>query len=554
MNLKTLIAFLFVFSVSFVVFSPTIGYEFVNWDDDIYVYDNPRIKSLSAEDIGWWFENTYYYAYIPVTMLSHTIDYFFWGLSPNGHHLTNVVLHSLNTGLVFLLGMLIVQKRRLVTGEKGDDQSDDWIPLSGMVFASLLYSIHPLRVESVAWVSDRKDLLCMLFLLPSVILYVLSLGFRGTRKGTLYGILSFLLYLCALLSKPVVIGLPLVLLGLDWYLLPDMEWKNRWKSLLAGKGWYLAASCALAVVLLTISSGGKRAYAVEQLDGVEVLLFPLYSFAFYLWKTLVPLDLSPIYPAVEMGPLVVGSLFTCLITLGALLMARRGRKEYLLCWIAYGVFLLPTVAGLSSGMQPSADRFAYISTVCFFIGLGGVFISLAKRASSASRLIAAVASLVLLAGLGSGTLAYSSQWQSSSTLWKYVYERFPVQRDYVDAYVNLGAVYADRMELDEAEKVLREATQVDPRNADAFYNLAHVLYLRGQWEDAVEYFGKSMECDSTYARAFFNYAIVNSQLGRDSLAIPAMRHAARLGFTDATNALRTSGIPLEEPVGTSSPE
>jgi hypothetical protein len=545
--LKPTIAFLVVLSVCFLVFSQTLGYDFVNWDDDIYVYDNAKIKSLGGEDISWWFSNTYYYAYIPLTMLSHALDYALFGLSARGHHLTNVILHSVNAGWVLLLGLVLFRRRQ--TKEGGERES--WTAIAGMMLATFLYALHPLRVESVAWVSDRKDLLCVFFLLPSAFTYVLSVGRQDTRSGRGYLVLSFVLFVCALLSKSVAIGFPVVLLVLDWYLSSESDWKIRWKSLLGGKGWYFAASLVIGIVLLMISSGGKRAYAVEQLQGIEVALFPLYSFAFYLWKTLVPVSLSPIYPAVGTVELVAGFLTACGITVVTLWMAGCGKKGYLACWVVYLVFLFPTVVGLSSGMQPLADRFSYLPAISLFLGLGALLATLLARSGSKRRVVPGLVSLALVGGFATMSFGYSSNWASSETLWKYVVDGFPPRKDFVDAYVNLGAVYADRMELPEAERVLSEATRIDPDNADAFYNLAHVLYLRGEWEVAAGYFRKAMEIDTTYARAFFNYAVVSSQLGRDSLAIPAMRHAARLGFREAVDALLQGGIPLEEPGGTS---
>ncbi len=547
--IRILVTVVLVVSVTFLVFSPSLGYEFVNWDDDIYVYDNPKVRSLTPDDIGWWFGNTYYYAYIPLTMISHAIDYSLFGLTPRGHHLTNVVLHSINGGWVLLLGLLLVRSRRANAGERVE-QGNEGVLLAGMALAALAYALHPLRAESVAWVSDRKDLLCVFFLLPSTIAYILALGRQDTGKGRTWLLVSFLLFVFALLSKPVVIGFPLVLLTLDWYLSRGPEWRERWKSYLAGKGWFFAASVVVGIVLLTISSGGKRAYVVEQLDGLEVILFPFYSFMFYLWKTILPTSLSPIYPAIDAEPLVAGLVVIVGVTAGCIWMARKGKNAPLASWIVYVIFLLPTVIGLSSGMQPIADRFSYLSTIGFFLVLGGLVSGFLAGSNGARRIIGVLLLIVLVTGLGWAAMSQSSLWRSSETLWRYVVGGFPARKDYIDAYVNLGAVYADRMELPEAEGVLTTAVKIDSMNADAFYNLGHVLYLRGEWEKAAGYFERTTTIDSGYVRAYYNYAVVTSQLGRDSVAIPAMRRAARLGMQEAVEALRQSGIPAEEGTGT----
>jgi len=419
-----------------------------------------------------------------------------------------------------------------------------------MAMATLLFAVHPLRAESVAWISDRKDLLCVFFLIPSAILYLLATEQTEPRHSRLRLIFSFLLYVCAILSKSVAIGFPLVLLALDWFLRPDSKWKEQWKSLITAKLWWFVVSATMAVVLLMIPTGGKKAYAVEQLEGIDVFLFPLYSLTFPLSKTILPLHLSPIYPSVETVELVIGSLVFVAITLAAILLARKGRKEYFLCWFAYVVFLFPTVAGLSSGMQALADRFSYLPTIGIFLCLGGGLASLLNRASTPGRILTPVAIITLLAGLILLTLRQSTYWESSETLWRHVVKNAPPAPDYVVAYVNLGAVYAARMDLPRAERILGMAVGLDSTSADAFYNLGHVLYLRGEWEQAAAYFRKTVLIDSTYARGYFNYAIVSSQLGADSLAIPAMRRAARLGLKEAEDALRQSGIPLEKGGGT----
>jgi tetratricopeptide (TPR) repeat protein len=161
-----------------------------------------------------------------------------------------------------------------------------------------------------------------------------------------------------------------------------------------------------------------------------------------------------------------------------------------------------------------------------------------------------VATLVLIAGSAALTIRQCEHWESSESLWHYVVGSFPPSPDFSDAYVNLGAVYAARMDLPDAEKVLTTAIRIDSLNADAFYNLGHVLYLRGDWEGAIRNFKEATQVDSGYANAYYNYAIVSSQLGRDSVAIPAMLRAARLGLPDAIEALRQANIQSADSTGT----
>lgn len=519
-------------SVIFLVFHDTLNYEFLNWDDDIYVTDNDRVKS--GDDPAWWFLNPYYYSFIPITMLSHQADYALFGGQPKGHHLSNVVLHSFNTGWLFLLGVLLLSlKKRIDAGV-----------VAGMAAAALLFALHPLRAESVAWISDRKDLLCGFFLLPAVLFYV---QYRKQEEPRTFALLvmAFILFIVAVLSKSIAIGLPLVLLVIDWFLLSSDRWKSEWTNLVLEKWPFVLFSLAIGIRLLLIPAGGKQAYAVEQLRGAEVLLFPFYTMMFYISKTLFPADLSPVYPGVSVEWMVISLILVVLVTAAAIIVAIKGRKGYLAGWLIYLVLILPTIVGLSSGMQAQADRFSYLSTIPFYLLLGGGLTLLIGRGSGLGRVLAGTGATVAVIALGSLTLRHIPIWQSSAQLWGYVYESFPPSKDYVDAYINLGSELTYQMKLPEAEEVLKTAIAVDSVNADAFYNLAHVLYLQGEWEPAADLFRKSTEVDSTYANGYFNYAIVSSQLGRDDEAIPAMRKAASLGMESARAALRQSGIPEE---------
>ncbi|MDH4069603.1 MAG: tetratricopeptide repeat protein [Ignavibacteria bacterium] len=516
-------------SLTFLVFSDTLNYEFLNWDDDVYVTANDRVKS--GEDPWWWFLHTYYYSYIPITMLSHQADYAMFGGMAKGHHLANVLLHSFNTGWVFLVGVVLISSRKQLDG----------VIIAGMAAAALLFALHPLRAESVAWISDRKDLLCAFFLLPAILFYIEYRKQEGSRFVFL--VITFVLFLLAVLSKSIAIGIPLVFLTIDWFLLSGDGWKKERWNLVYEKWPFIFVSSVLAIILLIIPSGGKQAYAVEQLQGAEVVLFPFYTVMFYLSKTVFPVDLSPVYPGIPLGSMIMSLILVVLVTVAVIAAASKGYKGSLAAWLIYLVFILPTIVGLSSGMQAQADRFSYLSTISVYLLFGGGITWALGRGSGLGRVLAGTGVTVAVLALASLTLRQIPIWQSSEQLWGYVYETFPPSRDYVDAYVNLGSDLAYQMKLPEAEEVLRTATRVDSTNADAFYNLAHVLYLQGEWETAAGLFLKSTEVDSNYADGYFNYAIVTSQLGRDEEAIPAMKKAASLGLESAKAALKQSGIP-----------
>ena len=538
---------LIVAAVSSVVFSKTLGHGFVNWDDDVYVFANPVIHLRPLQQVWWILSHFYFYAYIPVTLLSHAVDVALWGMNPSGHHLTNVLLHSANAVWVLVLGLRLLQSPRGPSSRSGRapaPASDSPSPaLVGMSIAAILFAIHPLRAESVSWVSDRKDLLCTFFFLPGVIAYMKYSSLRGTPPAKRWYLGSFLLFVLAVLSKSIAVTFPVLLLLLDW-LRPGREGRPASHfALIREKTPFLLISLALAVLSFAMSPDGKRAYAVAHLSGLEALLFPLYSLSFSIYKTLLPTHLSPIYPRVGLEWMIAGLAFVAATTGACIFYATRGRKTVLLAWLTYLLLLVPNVAGLSSGMQPVADRYSYLPTISLFLLLGAG-ISFALERAGGRRSIAVGTSFGALAMILAGlTATQVSHWRSSISLWGYVVAKFPPRPDYSDAYINLGVSYAQEQRPQEARKILERAVEIDPTNAEAFYNLGVISYSEGNRERAVELYRRATEADPHHVKSFYNLALTLDELGMNDQAIAAMVHAARLGFTVAQDQLRSRGIP-----------
>jgi hypothetical protein len=535
-----ILAALLVAATAFAVFSKTLDHQFVNWDDDVYVTENPAAQSLSPLGIVWIFSHFYYFAYIPVTIVSHALDRAVWGLRPWGHHLTNVLLHAANAMWVFILCLALVRKPPERGGAASPGGEHPVAITLGAAVAAVLFAVHPLRAESVSWISDRKDLLCTFFFLPGIAAYLRHASGRGSRGGRLWYGASFVLFVLAVLSKSIAVAFPVLLLALDWLWLRDRT--VRLGKLALEKAPFVAVSLLLVVLSLRASPDAKRAYAIAHLTPIETILFPFYSLTFSLHKTLLPTGLEPIYPRVGLDWMIGGLAIVVVVTALCAFLATRGTKGPLLAWSSYLLLLVPNVVGLSSGMQPVADRYSYLSTIGLFVLLGAAVAWLWRRGGKRGRfgLVAGCAALALIFARAADSQA--AHWRSSITLWEQVVTSRPPTPDYTDAYLNLGAAYAQDRRPGEAREILERAALFDPGNAEVAYSLGILLYIEGKKEQALESFRRATQADPRHEKAFFNLAIVSDELGRGREALAAMVQAARLGSKDAQEALRARGL------------
>jgi protein O-mannosyl-transferase len=461
-----------------------------------------------------------------------------WGMNPHGHHLTNVVLHAANAAWIFLLGTLLLRfhRDRISSAPRARDRS--WA-LIGTGLAAILFAVHPLRAESVSWVSDRKDLLCAFFLVPAAMAYVVHSHRRGSASSQRWLLASFLLFVMAVLSKATAVAFPIVLLLLDW-LGGRLD-----KRLLTEKIPFLLVSLVVAVLSLAMTSAPDttRAYAVSHLTGLETILFPFFSLAFPLYKTLAPVHLGPIYPRVGLEWMIAGLAVVVSATSACVVLAMRGRKGVLVAWLTYLLLLIPSVAGLSSGMQPVADRYSYLSTISLWVLLGVALSSALEGGGIKRRLIVGLCGGTLAAVLLSLTIPQAARWRSSIALWEFVVAEFPAKRDYADAYLNLGAAYSQAGRRAEALAILDKAAAMDPDNVKVLYNLGIVSHFEGRRQKALTCLRRVTALDPRDAVAFYNRALFSEELGFYDESLSSMVQAARLGYKDAQEALTSRGIP-----------
>jgi hypothetical protein len=360
--------------LTFLVYLPALLDGFVqNWDDGDYIINNPAIRSLNPNLLKWAFLRSYAANWHPLTWLSHAVDYALWGLNPLGYHLTNNILHAVNAVLVLLVTKHLLDYVRRVGRQEASLPDGQALAAAGVT--ALLFALHPLRVESVAWVSERKDLLCALFFLLSIRSYIFYAagGFFGagnahtdkspktyTYRNKHY-LFSLTFFVLALLSKPMAVSLPLVLLILDWY---PFRRRGFPKAVLAEKIPFFLLSLFSSVVTMVAQS---TAGAMELLAFVPLktrLLVAAKSLVAYLWKMALPFHLAPFYPyPKEVSILSLSYLFPVFflagVTAGALFAAKRNRL-WLAVWAFYVITLLPVLGIVQVGEQSMADRYTYL--------------------------------------------------------------------------------------------------------------------------------------------------------------------------------------------------
>ncbi len=399
--------------VTFAAFLPALHNQFVNWDDDKNFLENPHYRGLGWTQLSWMW-TTHMGHYIPLTWMTLGLDYRLWGMNPFGYHLTSLLLHVANAVVFFFV------VRRLLTRALPSPSERGHTLAVSAAFAALVFAIHPLRVESVAWATERRDVLSGLFYLSAVLAYLRACDREERSRGWYWGAVA--LFAGALLSKSMAVNLPVVLMILDVYPLRRLGGSIGWWSKPARRiyvekiPFVLLAAVASAIAVMAQFSI-HAALPLAQLSVPGRLAVSAYGLSFYLGKMIVPVNLSPLYELPRTvspwaTPFILSFGLTVAITAIALTLRRRvlGLPA---AWLAYLVVLLPVLGIFQSGPQIAADRYTYLA------GLGWAILAGAGLLSSWSRLPFLLIGLVVSIPVGLGTLTWNQVhvWHDSKTLW-----------------------------------------------------------------------------------------------------------------------------------------
>lgn len=522
-----------IFAAAFVTFLPALGAEFVNWDDYDSVLNNTNVHGLGPTQLRWMWTGTVLGHWIPLTWMSFGLNYVLGGLNPRGYHLLNLLLHAASATVFYFITRRLLRAAGAAAAEPA---------LSvGAAFAALLFAVHPLRVESVVWVTERKDVLCGLFFMLAVIAYLRAVDGptlrrgcprRGCpRRGWMYA--SLAATAAALLSKAAAMPLPAVLLLLDVYPLRRAHTLGWRRCLLEKLPWAAVAAVGAGVALrVVLTSTGVTGYETYGL-GSRVAM-TAYTFIFYPVRWLWPVRLVPLYELpLEVRLLAPRFLIPALsfVAVTALLLAlRRVFPAGLAAWTLSVLMLLPVSGLVHSGHQLAHDRYSYLSGLGLAALAGG---GLARLLDARSRgrvsavitrsVLAGVAAVVLV--LAVGAWDQSKIWRDSETLWRWSVN---VDPGCSTCWNNLGTSLSVQKRHAEAEVAFRQAFALRPKRAMFASNIATALHGQDKVKDAEEMFHLALELEPNLAGPLANLGAVYAQQGRYAESLPYYRRAFTL--------------------------
>ncbi|HUO56581.1 MAG TPA: tetratricopeptide repeat protein [bacterium] len=507
--------------LTLLAYLPILGNDFVNSDDTGAIVENTQIRYLNGHSLQWMFTTFHMGFWIPLTWLSLALDYQLGGLNPLVYHLDNLILHALNTTLVFFLSLKVLKRTGNSQGA-GLPRSPALWELAAAFLTATLFGLHPLHVESVAWAVERKDVLYGFFYLLGLSAYMDYVSDSPPKKGKFYACLAFALL--SLMAKPMAVTFPLILLLLDFW--PLDRWREGWRRVLPEKIPFFLMSFLSG--FLTVLAHNREG-AVMELQKLPLdfrLANAFHSVIFYLEKMLCPVNLSVFYPvvvgstALSAGTLAVSAI---VVFFSAVVFIYRGRWPYLtVSWAYYLTTLLPVLGLLQVGSQAAADRFTYLPSLGPFL----FFSALAAFFLRTRRLGSFLWGMGLALSLGFLTYRQVEIWRDSVTLWENVVRLEPDNS--MVAYTNLASAYdaAGRTAL--ALVQFDRAISIGPPDAVPHNGKAIALCKVGRLEEAIPEFKAAIALDPRLDLPHFNLWIVYQRLGRYAESLEEAREAARL--------------------------
>ena len=552
----------FLVAITWLVFGQTLRHGFINYDDPVYVYENPVVRSgLTLHGIGWAFTHSHGANWHPLTSISHMLDSQFYGLKAGGHHFTNVLLHTI---AVLLLFALLLQ----MTGAL-------W--RSGFVAA--VFAIHPLHVESVAWVAERKDVLSGVLFMLTLLAYV-----RYARSPSLGRYATMLvLFACGLMAKPMLVTIPFVLLLLDYWPLSRFAQSSpmesravRWRLILE-KVPLLALSAASCIATLLVQ--GQAIGSVKHFPLGLRADNALVTCMTYIWQMIWPAGLAPFYPYPGSRMLLWEVIFAsaALVVITSVAFAFRKTRPYLMTgWFWYLGMLVPVIGVIQVGLQGHADRYTYLPQIGLYLLMTWTIAELSVSWRH-QRQILAVAAALVIAALTWQTWNQTSYWHDSESLWRHalavnseadvphgtladtlfsqgrVEEAIPhfqavlqFGHESPENQSHLGVALLRVGRTEEAIRHLRRVLEMDSAYIEGHYNLGTALLQNGELNEAIDHFQRELQIEPDLADAHFNLGNAFLMQGRVDEAIGEYKKVLQVQPRKLTAYLNLSSALLRE--------
>jgi protein O-mannosyl-transferase len=546
--------------VSALAFAPVVQNDFVNWDDRVNLLDNRFYRGLSWDHLAWMFTTFHNSLYRPLTWITLGADYSVWGMNPAGYHLTSLLLHCVAAWLFYLLSIRLLS----LVAPKAEAADDRAIKVAAG-FAALFFAVHPLRVEPIAWASGRENVVAGPFFILTFICYLRAVEAPlDSRFYWKWMVAAWFSYGLSLLGKGAGVTLPIALLILDFYPLqrlsgPAKKWLGRnTLPIYLEKAPFFMLALAAGLLAVYGKQQSNLMYGLEQYGILQRIVQTVYGLIFYLWKTLLPFDLSNLYEIESLSisdwRFLVSALL--LVAISVTLWSFRRRWPWgFAAWVFYCVVLLPYVGVAQNGPQIAADRYSYLACLSWALlaGAGWLFVWRAWRNGRIARLwYLASQAIVLLLIVAFVFLSWrqSQYWRNSETLWRHALaindrsffahhflasalaakgrsaaaiEHFKkslaLNPRYASAHVGLAGALDDRGEREKAVHEYRVALELDPNSLVTHYALAGVLAKTGDIDGAIDHYRRALAIDPRDPDTHNNLGLMLAGRGEDQKAI-----------------------------------
>ncbi|OGJ54143.1 hypothetical protein A3D11_03270 [Candidatus Peribacteria bacterium RIFCSPHIGHO2_02_FULL_49_16] len=505
------------FVLSFAIYGVSLNNKFIQWDDGYLIVENPIVQGISLENIKKSFSQYDPELYIPVTFLSYQIDHLLWGMNPFGFHLTNLVLHTMNALLVMMFLFLLLRNVHL------------------SLFVGLLFLVHPLHTEAVAWASARKDVLSSFFFLLSVCGYLLYLplpkggaGGGGHPQAFYWG--SVIAFALGLLSKVSIIMLPVILLLIEWLFFTTPPVWRRW---LRSRMVILWPYFLLSVMFGVVALFGKTKNVAES-SLTENILLAGKSTIFYLQTLFWPTNLSPLYPYTDevsfaaadvLVPFVIVTAITVVSIFFFLFLTHLTYKLFAFSWLFYLLTLTPSFTNFRKGddieldLYFASDRYAYIPSIGIIFVLGLLSYSIIRKVNIKMK-YAPVFFAGIILPLSVAAHQQSRIWHDTETFFTYVLSAYPNTHI---AHINVG-ILKMKDDPDGAIEEYEKAIAIR-QSGRAYYNLGLAYLRKGKKDDAFDAFTTAVEINPLHARAYLNLGVLLVQEGKRKEGMHTIRKA-----------------------------